>query len=70
MTKKMKREEVNEKKQTGDMATAGKMIGVSREHANVIWSRPTSKRFPDLLEALTKIIESREKLMAQESQEA
>lgn len=70
MTKKMKREEVNEKKQTGDMVIAGKMIGVSGVHANVIWARPSSKRYPELLEALSKIIESREKLMPQDTAKA
>jgi hypothetical protein len=59
----MKRQEIIKKKQNGDMAVAAKMIGVTRVHANVIWSRPGSKRYPELLESLEKIIEAREKLV-------
>ncbi|WP_146192235.1 hypothetical protein [Marinilabilia rubra] len=48
------------------MAVAAKMIGVTRVHANVIWSRPGSKRYSELIECLEKIIDAREKLVKRE----
>ncbi len=59
----MKREEIKEKKRIGDMTTAAELLGITREHAGVIWMRPTSKRYPALEAALTRIIEARESVL-------
>lgn len=60
----MKREEIQEKKKIGDMTTAAEIIGVTREHAIVIWQRPRSRRYPELEAALARIIKNRELLLS------
>lgn len=59
----MNREEIREKKRHGDLATAAEMIGVTRDHAAVIWQRPESKRYYELETALVRIIEAREQCL-------
>jgi len=58
-----KREELRKKIQIGDWGLVGKILGIKAHNAYMSFLRPTSKRFPDVVAAIEKIVENREKLL-------
>jgi hypothetical protein len=52
-----------EKKISGDYKIVGRMLGISNQYAYQLLNRPAAKRHSEAVEALKKIIESREKLV-------
>jgi uncharacterized Zn finger protein len=61
----MTEKQIIEKKNYGDMKLMARMLGISQSNATMILSRPNSKKYQEAIEALKKIIEAREALMAQ-----
>jgi hypothetical protein len=53
-------EEIKQKKQSGDLKTAGKMLGISVYNAYAALNRPGSKYHERIVNVLTKLIEMRE----------
>ncbi len=49
--------------QIGDWGLVGKILGIKAHNAYMSFLRPTSKRFPDVVAAIEKVVESREKLL-------
>ena len=58
-----KREELRKKIQIGDWKLVGKILGIKTHNAYMSFLRPTSKRFPDVVAAIEKIVENREELL-------
>lgn len=58
-----KRGELRKKMQIGDWGLVGKILGIKAHNAYMSFLRPTSKRFPDVVAAIEKVVENREKLM-------
>jgi len=58
-----KTEELRKKMQIGDWGLVGKILGIKAHNAYMSFLRPTSKRFPDVVAAIEKIVENREKLL-------
>ncbi len=58
-----KTEELKKKMQIGDWGLVGKILGIKAHNAYMSFLRPTSKRFPDVVAAIEKIVENREKLL-------
>lgn len=56
-----------DKKQYSDVRLVAQMIGVTPENAHKILRRPNSKRHQEAIDALSKIIESREQLIESKS---
>lgn len=52
------------KKIHGDVAMVAKMLGISGQYANLLLSRNNAKRHREAIEALAKIISTREKLLS------
>ena len=57
-------EELRKKMQIGDWELVGKILGIKAHNAYMSFLRPNCKRFPDVLAAIEKIVENREKLLA------
>lgn len=49
--------------QIGDWGLVGKILGIKAHNAYMSFLRPTSKRFPDVVAAIEKVVENREKLL-------
>jgi hypothetical protein len=48
----------------GDLILVAKMCGITRANASVITRRPKSKKHQQVMDALIKVIESREVLLS------
>ena len=59
----MKSEELKKKIVIGDWLVIAKMLNISPKNAQMSFLRPDSKRYPAIVEALEKLIKSREKLL-------
>lgn len=53
-------EEIKQKKQSGDLKTAGKILGITVYNAYAALNRPGSKYHDLIVNILTKLIEMRE----------
>lgn len=49
--------------QIGDWGLVGKILGIKAHNAYMSFLRPTSKRFQDVVAAIEKVVENREKLL-------
>ncbi|MCL4483333.1 MAG: hypothetical protein M1445_12125 [Bacteroidetes bacterium] len=58
-----KTEELRKKMQIGDWGLVGKILGIKAHNAYMSFLRPNCKRFPDVVAAIEKIVENREKLL-------
>ncbi len=58
----MTTEEINNKKQHGDLKTAGAMLGITPANAHAALSRPGSKYHEQIINILSKVITMREQL--------
>jgi hypothetical protein len=58
-----KAEELRKKMQIGDWRLVGKILGIKAHNAYMSFSRPNCKRFPDVVAAIEKVVENREKLL-------
>lgn len=52
-----------DKKKYGDISIVASMIGVTPDYAKMLIRRQTAKRHQEAIDALTKVIESREQLL-------
>ncbi|MBN1651720.1 MAG: hypothetical protein JW857_10350 [Bacteroidales bacterium] len=59
-------EEIKTKKKSGDLKSAGEMIGITESNAYVALNRIGSKHHENIVNVLTKIIEMRELLANQQ----
>jgi hypothetical protein len=62
---KAKIEELRKKMLPGDWQLVAKMLNIKPNNAFMTSKRPDSKRFPDVISAIEKIVESREILLNQ-----
>ncbi len=58
-----KRGDLRKKMQIGDWGLVGKILGIKAHNAYMSFLRPNCKRFPDVVAAIEKVIENREKLL-------
>lgn len=58
----MTKDEILEKKQHGDLKTAGAMIGISEHNAYAALNREGSKHHNKIIKILSQVIEMRERL--------
>ncbi|MCK9638571.1 MAG: hypothetical protein M0R39_01580 [Prolixibacteraceae bacterium] len=58
-----KTEELRKKMQIGDWGLVGKILGIKAHNAYMSFLRPGSKRFPDVVAAIEKVVENREILL-------
>ena len=58
-----KTEELRKKMQIGDWGLVGKILGIKAHNAYMSFLRPNCKRFPDVVAAIEKVVEHREKLL-------
>jgi len=65
-----KREELQKKMQIGDWGLVGKILGIKSHNAYMSFLRPTSKRFQDVVAAIEKVVENREKLLTDKKNNA
>ena len=56
-------EELRKKMQIGDWGLVGKILGIKAHNAYMSFLRPNCKRFPDVVAAIEKVVEHREKLL-------
>ena len=61
-----KTDELRKKMQIGDWGLVGKILGIKAHNAYMSFLRPNCKRFPDVVVAIEKVVENREKLLAQQ----
>lgn len=52
-----------EKKESGDIKVAARILGISPNHVSKILTRPTSKRYAAVVDAIVKVIQTRENLI-------
>lgn len=62
----MTREEILTKKKDGDWVLVGEMLKCSADCARFRFSRPSSKKYPAVYNAIVKVIENRESLIKQQ----
>jgi hypothetical protein len=58
-----KRGDLRKKMQIGDWGLVGKILGIKAHNAYMSFLRPNCKRFPDVVAAIEKVVENREKLL-------
>jgi hypothetical protein len=58
-----KSEELKNKMIIGDWIVVANMLNISPKNARMSFSRPRSKRFADVLSAIEKVVENRDKLL-------
>lgn len=56
-------EELQKKIKSGDWIIVGVMLDISQKNAFISFGRPNSKRYPAIVEAIEKIVKSREDLL-------
>jgi translation initiation factor 2 alpha subunit (eIF-2alpha) len=56
--------------QIGDWGLVGKILGIKSHNAYMSFLRPTSKRFQDVVAAIEKVVENREKLLTDKKNNA
>jgi hypothetical protein len=56
-------EELKNKMNCGDWIIVANMLNISPKNARMSFSRPSSKRFADIVSAIEKVVENREKLL-------
>jgi hypothetical protein len=63
----LKTEELRKKMQVGDWGLVGKILGINAHNAYMSFLRPNCKRFPDVVAAIEKVVENREKLLTNQN---
>jgi hypothetical protein len=58
-----KSEELQNKMRSGDWIVVANMLNISPKNARMSFSRPGSKRFADIVSAIERVVENREKLL-------
>lgn len=58
-----KSDELKKKMICGDWIIVGKMLNITAKNARISFTRPESKRYSAIIEALEKIIKNREEIL-------
>jgi hypothetical protein len=61
----MDEKQIIAKKQIGDLKTVCNIMDLSIANVSVILKRPTSKRYPEVVAVLAKVIEARERAVSE-----
>ena len=64
-----KSEELKKKMICGDWIVVGEMLGITAKNAQQSFTRPDSKRYTDILNAIEKVVKSREELLNDKNHE-